>query len=117
MKTTFVYDDLVEVPAEVAALTGISRFGDLLFRKRVLSDYVMQLAGTSGISNIVHLKSAADVRALDERLLHAPPDHRYIYYPSNLVAPAADECEIFQIKSGASTCFTACCPNGCKVFL
>ena len=87
-----IYDDTVPVPAETGAVAGVTRFGDLLRRRRRLGATVRELALAAGFDDAVHLASATGRTALADGLRGAGHTERlHLVLPAHL-APTA-ECD------------------------
>lgn len=95
MTVTLVYDDTVDVPSQIASITGIERFGSLIYRKKPLHRWVLDCAAQAGFRDVVHLTRPADVKALHEQLGQLPGDVRVLYVPSSLVFRSWDSCRVF----------------------
>ncbi|MBI2825249.1 MAG: hypothetical protein HYX69_11245 [Planctomycetia bacterium] len=89
MKLQFVYDDTIRVPDEVASLVGVSHFGNVRFRKRLLYEHARSLAVEAGRVATVHLVSGADRRSLESELADVS-GQRYVYWPASTVAQDRD---------------------------
>jgi hypothetical protein len=85
-----VYDDSLEVPAEVSSLTGVTRFGDMLRRRERLSSTVRSLAHHAGVERVVHARSGDDLAQLAESARRHRDSSLYLVLPSNL-APTAEQ--------------------------
>lgn len=87
MTMRLVYDDTVPVPVEVGAATGIGHFGDLIYRRETLSRRVLAAAGAAGITEVVHLRTAAESEAFLGTLLTSGAEvQRSLYLPANIIA-------------------------------
>ena len=84
-----VYDDSLAVPPDVAAVTGVQRFGDMLRRRERLSTTVRALSEQAGLTGMLHPRSAVDLAGVGDSARRYPEDMLYLLLPSNL-APTAD---------------------------
>ncbi len=84
-----VYDDAAPVPAEVAAMTGVRSFGDLLRRRERLSATVRRLAAAAELDDVLHVRSTEQLEQLATAARLRPDDQLYLLLPSHL-APTAD---------------------------
>jgi hypothetical protein len=84
-----VYDDSLTVPPEVAAVTGVQRFGDMLRRRERLSTTVRSLSEQAGLGGMLHARSAVDLAGVGDSARRYPEDMLYLLLPSNL-APTAE---------------------------
>ncbi len=87
---TFVYDDVVPVPNDIRASTGVRAFGDLLSRGTRLRDSLAGLLMGAGCGETVHLLNLREVAGLQERLRLGSAAHRYLVLPSNRVPSLAE---------------------------
>lgn len=85
-----LYDDAAPVPTEVAAMTGVRSFGDLLRRRERLSGTVQRMARAAGMGDLLHAHSHEELGRFAQLARHQPDDHLYLVLPSHL-APTADE--------------------------
>jgi hypothetical protein len=90
MTMRLIFNDTVRVPTEVAGLAGISRFGRLIYKRRRVATRLFQAAETAGIEQAFDVTSSQDLERLQERVGQRAEGGRYLYYPSNLVAPVDD---------------------------
>ncbi len=97
MTAHFVYDDTWPVPPEVAALTGIERFGGLLHDRVRLQDRALR-AARAGLGGATVLSSPTDRAALALTLADAPPDRRYVYLTSDIVEAEPGRLALFLAK-------------------
>lgn len=97
MSTTFVYDDTNPVPSEVAALTGIERFGRLLHHRTRIQEHALA-AAAQGLDGSVCLSTLTDRHAFLQTLADAPPDRRYVYMTSDVVEAEAEHLGLFLAK-------------------
>ena len=86
-----IYDDAVAVPQDVASVTGVSRFGDVLRRRERLSATIQGLATEAGLEGPLHLRDVGDRESAAERLRHRPDDTLVLLLPSHLAPTAARE--------------------------
>jgi hypothetical protein len=84
-----VYDDSAPVPAEVAAMTGVRGFGDLLRRQERLARTVERLAEDAGFLDVQHARSIDDLGQIAEHARRRLDSRLYLVLPSHL-APTAD---------------------------
>ena len=96
MSTTFIYDDTHPVPSEVAALTGIERFGRLLHNRVRIDDHA--LAAASGLHGATRLSTLTDRKAFIQTLVEAPADRRYAYMTSDVVEAEPEHLQLFLAK-------------------
>jgi hypothetical protein len=90
-RVTFVYDDVVPVPNEVTASTGVAAFGDLLSRGVRLRDSLTDLLTRAGCGDAVHLLNLRDVSELRDRLRISGPGQRFLVLSSNIVPSCSGE--------------------------
>jgi hypothetical protein len=84
-----VYDDSPAVPPDVAAVTGVQRFGDILRRRERLSTTVRSLSEQAGLTGMLHARSAVDLQSVSDSARRYPEDMLYLLLPSHL-APTAE---------------------------
>ena len=65
---TLVYDDALEVGADVAALVGIEQFGGLLYQRQRLWEHVARVGRKAGFTHRIHLRDGSDRLALWEEI-------------------------------------------------
>jgi hypothetical protein len=87
-----IYDDSVRVPADVAALAGIARFGRLIYQRRPLAQRFVDMAEAASV-DVMHIKTEQELAALRDEVAGRPTFSRYLYIPSNLV-PARPDAEM-----------------------
>jgi len=87
-RVTFVYDDVIFVPSEIMAATGVRVFGDLLSDGDRLRDTLTEMLRRAGCGDAVHLRSLRDVAEIRGRLGASGSDHRFLLLRSN-TAPTA----------------------------
>lgn len=109
---TLVYDDTVEVPPDIAALVGVERFGDLLYRRRRLWEHVGDAARVAGFEHRVALRDAVDRRRTAEELGLAGTEPRYVYLTSDVVAVSAEHLAAFLEKLSYSETDLLARPEG-----
>lgn len=68
MDLRLIYDDTVPVAAGVRALMGIESFGDLIYRRRTLSDRMRSAAEAAGLPPPLELRREEDWAALQQQL-------------------------------------------------
>ncbi|MFT4622152.1 MAG: hypothetical protein ACI8PZ_000808 [Myxococcota bacterium] len=84
--TVLVYDDAVGVPRDIASLTGIARFGVLLYKRKRLWEHASAAARAAGFQQRIHLQEHADRLALADELADAPAGQRYVYLSADVVS-------------------------------
>lgn len=88
-RVQLIYDDAEPVPTEVAAMTGVRSFGELLRRRERLSTTIRRLAVDAGLGEPVHARtSEALAEAADAARRHTDDD-LYLVLPSHLAPMAA----------------------------
>ncbi len=87
-----VYDDSATVPADVASITGVTSFGDMLRRRERLSSSIRALAEAAGLTGVLHPRTPGDLAALADGVRHHAPDTLYLLFPSHL-APTVEPAE------------------------
>lgn len=112
MTTTFVYDDAWAVPPEVAALTGIERFGRLLVDRVRLQDHALG-AARDGLDGAIRLTEPADRDALLRALDEGPADRRYVYMTSDVVEAEPGQLKLFLAKLAYARQDLVGRPEGC----
>lgn len=93
-----VYDDAIEVPADVRTLIGIDRFGALLCRRRRLWEHAADAARDAGYDQRHVLRQPVDRGALADDLGQAGPDARYVYVTSDVACADRDHLARFLEK-------------------
>lgn len=81
-----IYDDSIAVPSEISAATGIQHFGNLIYRRALLSDRVLSAAREAGITDVVYLRRPQDLETLLTRLRTGDATERTLYMPSHVIA-------------------------------
>ncbi len=84
--TVLVYDDAVGVPGDIASLTGIERFGILLYKRQRLWEHASAAAKQAGFTQRIHLTEHADRLNLADELTSGPPGQRFVYVTSDVVS-------------------------------
>jgi hypothetical protein len=90
MTMRLIFNDAVRVPVEVASLAGISRFGKLIYKRRRVGQRLFEAADRAGVDQSIDITNAQDLETLRDRVAQRTEAGRYLYYPSNLVAPIDD---------------------------
>jgi hypothetical protein len=98
MSMCLVYDDRASVPDDIRALLGVSRFSQVLYRKRPLLEHVRELVRDADIGEFIHLRRDADAEGLAQRLDRAPGSRRFLYYPSFVIPRCLDDARVFLKK-------------------
>ncbi len=80
-----VWDDSLDVPAEVAGWVGVPRFGRLLHDRSRLEDRAAQLAADAGFSRILLVRDAASRTRAAEELREIDPQTRVVLWTSDVV--------------------------------
>ena len=86
MSTVLVYDDAIGVPSDIASLTGIHRFGLLLYKRKRLWEHASAAVRAAGFHQRIHLVEHADRLSLADEIANGPPDQRYVYITSDVVS-------------------------------
>lgn len=95
MRTLLVYADDSPFPAELNAIVGGSRFGDIVFRRRKLADRIVSLAAQLGME-VLTLMRPEDRRGISD-VIQAKGISRVIHVSSRL-APAHEEAILDRLK-------------------
>jgi hypothetical protein len=77
-----LYDDSLDVPVEVHAMTGLDRYGHLRSRRDTLLHHARQAVAGAGAGPMIVVASSEDRRELADRL---PPDGRTLVWCAELV--------------------------------
>lgn len=110
--TTLVYDDALEVGADVAALVGIERFGGLLYQRRRLWEHVAAAARKAGFTNRIHLRDGSDRLVLAEEIGVSRAGPRIVYLTADVVAADVDGFARFLAKLAYSDVDVLVTPAG-----
>ncbi|MBB5192460.1 hypothetical protein HNQ50_003201 [Silvimonas terrae] len=86
MTLQILIDDTVRVPDDVFALTGVSRFGDILYRRRSLAQHLKDAAAAADLPEPQLLSGVQSMLDLQQKLSHPVPAGRYLIIPTNIVA-------------------------------
>jgi hypothetical protein len=87
---TLIYDDTLEVPADVAGLVGIDRFGSLLYQRRRLREHALAAGREAGLVHRSHLRDPADRLLLAEDLADSRGESRCVYLTADVVCGDRD---------------------------
>lgn len=90
MKTSIVFDDIMDADPSLRDLLGVKQFGALLFQRRKRSDAMADIAHRAG-GGFIHLQSAEDRDRLLDRLKSEDANRFYLHIPSHLAVACKDE--------------------------
>lgn len=90
MKTSIVFDDIVDADPSLRNLLGVKHFGALIFQRRKRSDAMADIAHRAG-AGFIHLQTSEDRDQLIESLKTEESDRFYLHIPSHLAAAGKDE--------------------------
>ncbi len=112
MKLIAIYDDRAAVPDEARGFLGVSRFAQLVFRKRTLREHARVLLTAAGVERIITLDGDDELaRVLDGRG-NPFAGCRVLYMPSSLAVRDAEAARIFLRKLSYSDDLFALLPEG-----
>lgn len=85
MTILFVYDDTLAVPESIRRIIGVAHFGDIMRRKRRLTDTIR--AGAEGTPDCVfsHVRDAREAQEVCDRIERMPASAMVFRLPSSLV--------------------------------
>ena len=84
-----VYDDAIEVPAEIYELIGVERFGSLLYQRQRLWEHVSDAARKAGFTQRIHLTEHTDRLALADEAAQNP-GARYVFATADVVSASTE---------------------------
>ncbi len=109
---TLVYDDAVAVPDDIASLTGIDRFGGLLYRRKRLWEHASEAGQRAGFSVRTRLREHSDRLDLVDELAELPATTRFVYLTADVVCADPDLFSRFLAKVSWSDHDLVALPQG-----
>lgn len=88
MSVLVIYDDRLPIPEHLQSGLGITRYGDLLHRRRRLRTRVSEDLARLGLGPVAQVGDAAAATALATRIRQGNAGRRFLYVPSCVVFEA-----------------------------
>lgn len=90
MNTSIVFDDVALADPSLRDLLGVTHFGSLIFQRRRRCDAMAEIARRAG-TGFIHLQTAADRDALNERLRNEEAGAFFLHVPAHLAPVCAED--------------------------
>jgi hypothetical protein len=88
MSLTLIIDDTAPVADDIVGLTGVNRFGNLIFQRRRLVQRLRDVAAEAGLPEPILADRRDRLAELGEKLAHDRTGGYFLLFPTHVVAQA-----------------------------